>query len=338
MQKKLRKIKVLVTGAGSGVGQSIIRALKKSDLNLEVIAADINRFNAGLYFTKKYLIIPKVEEINSKETLLKIFKKNKINILFIGSELELLFFSKNKFFFETQSNINICVSPVNTIKISNDKYLTYKFLKEKNISHPRTFLVKNFLDAKKISKILNFPFILKNRIGTSSREVFLIKNTNDLKNNLKLLKDPIIQEALIFKKNKGVPLIKEYTCSFFTTYDKKVLGPFIANRTIKNGTSWIVKTDKFFSNRLKDLIFKIAKSIDNVGSFNIQLAKTSKGEIPFEFNSRFSGTSSVRANFGFNEPEFFIKSYFLKQNINPNKIKIKQGVCLRYVDEIFLKN
>ena len=48
MQKELRKIKVLVTGAGSGVGQSIIRALKKSDLNLEVIAADINRFNAGL--------------------------------------------------------------------------------------------------------------------------------------------------------------------------------------------------------------------------------------------------------------------------------------------------
>ena len=38
----MKKIKVLVTGAGSGVGQSIMKALKISKLPIKIISADIN--------------------------------------------------------------------------------------------------------------------------------------------------------------------------------------------------------------------------------------------------------------------------------------------------------
>ena len=34
-----------------------------------------------------------------------------------------------------------------------------------------------------------------------------------------------------------------------------------------------------------------------------------KGPIPFEINARFSGTTAIRAHFGFNEPELAIQSY-----------------------------
>ena len=54
------------------------------------------------------------------------------------------------------------------------------------------------------------------------------------------------------------------------------------------------------------------------------LINTIKGPIPFEFNSRFSGTTSIRSYFGFNEPEFFYKNYFLKKYFTKN-IKIKKG-------------
>ena len=65
-----KKLNVLVTGAGNGVGQSIIKSLKISKFNLNIIAADINVFSSGLYVCNKSLIIPKVEKITQKLNLL----------------------------------------------------------------------------------------------------------------------------------------------------------------------------------------------------------------------------------------------------------------------------
>ena len=87
------------------------------------------------------------------------------------------------------------------------------------------------------------------------------------------------------------------------------MGPFVAKRIIKFGTSWVIDNKKI-DIQVKELIKLISSKIDNVGSFNVQLINTIKGPIPFEFNSRFSGTTSIRSYFGFNEPEFFIKIIF----------------------------
>ena len=42
-----------------------------------------------------------------------------------------LFFSKNKEIIESNTNCKICVSNVETVKISEDKFLTQEFLKKK---------------------------------------------------------------------------------------------------------------------------------------------------------------------------------------------------------------
>ena len=88
----MSKIKVLVTGAGCGVGQSIIKSLKISKLNVDIFAADINEFSSALYRNKSF-VIPKVENRGSLKWFIQFLKKIKINILFIGSELEIEFFS-----------------------------------------------------------------------------------------------------------------------------------------------------------------------------------------------------------------------------------------------------
>ena len=62
-----KKIRVLVTGAGNGVGQSIIRSLNLSKLNLEVITSDIDRLSTQIYKKYQSIIIPKVEDKKSKQ-------------------------------------------------------------------------------------------------------------------------------------------------------------------------------------------------------------------------------------------------------------------------------
>ena len=325
-----KKLNVLVTGAGNGVGQSIIKSLKISKFKLNIVAADISVFSSGLYVCDKSLIIPKVEDNNSRSKFVKILTDNNIDILFVGSEFEIDFFSKNKNFFERKTKVKICISDNEIIKIGNDKFKTIKFFKKNNIPYPKTFIPK-INNLRNITKLINFPLILKDRFGTSSKNVFLIKNIKELKKKIYFLKKPIIQEFL--GKNNLEIFDEEYTCSFFCSIDKKIYGPFLSQRSIKYGTSWILRSIE--NKHLKKLMLNISKKINFVGSINIQLKKHKNKFIPFEINPRFSGTTSLRAALGFNEPEMYIQSYFYRKKII-NK-KIKKEFVMRYFEEIFIK-
>jgi carbamoyl-phosphate synthase large subunit len=61
-----------------------------------------------------------------------------------------------------------------------------------------------------------------------------------------------------------------------------------------------------------------------------------EGAIPFELNSRFSGTTAVRAHFGFNEPAMALHSFFYKEVVTPPEVR--SGVAMRYHEEVFIEN
>ena len=92
----MSKINILVTGAGSGVGQSIIKSLRISKINCNIISGDISEYNAALYRTNKSILVPKVEKKGTLNWYLKNLKKLKINIIMVGSEFDINFFSKNR--------------------------------------------------------------------------------------------------------------------------------------------------------------------------------------------------------------------------------------------------
>lgn len=325
----MSKIKVLVTGAGSSVGQSIIKALSLSKLNLEVLTGDISKLSAGLYMRQGY-IIPAVEKKSSLKWFIDFFNKKKINILLIGNEYELEFFSKYRKIIENKTKTIICVSDYNTIKIFNNKFSTVEFLKKNKFYYPKTYNIKNE-NLKKDRIKLKYPFFLKDTRGTSSRSVFLVNSFKELIDKSRSLKNPIIQENLGQKYNV-YNFHNEYTCSLFYTREGEILGPFMSERILKHGTSWVVQSIN--NDQLKKNILRIGNKIKGVGSLNFQLKKHKNKFYIFEINPRFSGTTSVRAFFGFNEPEMFIKNFFLKKEIRNCKYKI--GMAYRYFDDIFV--
>ncbi|MAJ86262.1 MAG: hypothetical protein CL687_04835 [Candidatus Pelagibacter sp.] len=325
----MKNLNILVTGAGSGVGQSIIKALKISKIKCNVISADINHSNAALFRTRKSIIIPKVEDKGALKWFLKNLKINKIDILMIGSEFDMIFFSKHKDIIKKKTGCEVCISNLNVIKMADDKYATQEFLKKNNLPFLRTFIIRNQRDLKLLPKKLTLPFILKSRFGTSSRNLHLIKNMNELKYLIKKVPNPIIQEHIGTEKDM---FENEYTCSYFKSKDKKIFGPFLAKRKLVNGTSWVVEIIR--DEKISALVMKIAHLIDNQGTFNIQLKNRKNEPVPFEFNPRFSGTTSIRSHFGFNEPEMYIKNFIQKKTLK--KPRIKKGISFRYIEEIFL--
>jgi len=327
----MTKPRVMVTGAGSGVGQGIIKALNLSSLECEIVSADISTLNAALYRTRSAIIFPKVESSNAIHEICKIIKANEINIVLIGSEFDLQFFSINKDLIEHQTGALVVVSPPETVGISNDKWETVKFLKENSLPFPESEIPESLEKALEIAKTWHYPFIIKPREGTSSRGVYIIENEEDLLTSFDKIKKPILQKIIRMPENT---LQHEYTCSVFKCADGSLLGPFAARRTLRSGSSWLIEVDEF--NELKPLLMKIGSNLPFMGSLNIQLMMSETGPVPFEFNARFSGTTAIRAHFGFNEPEMVIRNYYLGKMLESPFIT--KGMAIRYLEEVFVDN
>ena len=327
----LKTCRVLVTGAGSGVGQGIVKALRISKLPIIIIGADIALMNAALYRTDEAVIIPKVEEQGSLEVLIILLKANNIDVVMIGSEFEIKFFAKNKKEIESSTKAKIIVAPSKTVEIADDKWLTVEFLRSHDLPYPETALALNLKESLKIAKKLGYPLILKARRGTSSKHVYLVNDKEDLKRLYHVTPFPMLQRIIKLPSSK---LGYEYTCSVFKRSDGKLIGPFTARRTVRSGTSWHIEVAPFLE--LNNVLIKIAKNLDYTGSLNIQLMLTENGATTFELNSRFSGTTAVRAKFGFNEPEMILKDIFYKQEVT--EPTIGKGIAIRYNEEVFLEN
>jgi len=323
------KRNILVTGVGGGVGQGIYFALNKKKHN--VFVSDSHKYAAGLFLTKNHFITGNLEDTNNFEKFIELIKSNKIDVVLPGNEYDVLTLSKSKTLLESITKAKVIVSPEKTIELANDKWRSYEYFKNRNIPIPKTYLVTNETNLENILREVDFPLIVKPRFGTASRGVVSVTSLAEAREFIAKTSNPLIQEKLIHLKQDV--LGSEYTCSVFKDSSGNFIGPIVARRTLRNGTSWIVEVVS--KPDLKDYLLKIAQSLDYSGPLNIQLIETSSGPKLLEINCRFSGTTGIRSYFGFNEPEMSISSFYDKKSLE--LVKLKEGTVLRYVQDIIVK-
>ena len=181
--------------------------------------------NAGLFRTNEAVIIPRVESEGSLEEIVAILLRNKIDVVMVGSEFDLVFFSKNKAVIESQTGILIIAAPLETVHIADDKWLTAEFLREKGLPYAEAWLPNGVEDAARVAGEWGYPVVLKTRRGTSSRHVHIVKDRQMLEECYLSTPLPMLQRVIDIPSNE---LHTEYTCSVFKTPDGKILGPFTA--------------------------------------------------------------------------------------------------------------
>jgi len=312
-------INILITGTGGGVGQSIFKAIRLSRLSSRIITTDMHPMGVGIYRGDRGYIVPAANNPGYVDAIIKICNSEEIDIVFVGSDPELPVFAEYKNRIEQETDAKVVISSPEKIKIGNDKWETYRFLKNSGLPYPESVLPENRDDL--IEKT-GFPVLIKPRGGSASKDVYIVKNREELEVFIKRVNNPIIQEYL-------VPEDEEYT-SGAVMFEGDILGTFTMKREIKGGNTYRGVIDSFED--VRTAVEKVAKKFNMFGPSNFQMRLTEKGLVTFEINPRFSGTTGIRAFYNFNEPEAVI-NYILFQKKEP--MTHKNGVVMRYMNEVY---
>ena len=312
---------VLVTGAGGGVGQGVIKSLKMiKDMDIKIVAADMSEFAAGLYAADAAYLVDRCDSDEYLETLSKIFKKESIDFYIPGTDVELKFCAINKQLIMDEFNVHTVISSIEVIDISDNKYKTSSFLKEHGFNYPKTDYLKD-VDIKSIE----YPAIVKPSVGCRSIGVYKVNNLDELTPHLEDTKDIVIQECV---GNEDT----EYTCTVVKIRNE--LSPVLAlKRILRSGDTY--RAEPVESEKIEQYVLDVASKLEIDGGCNFQLRLDIHGEPKiFEINSRFSGTTPFCAQIGFNPVEFYLKrSVGLESTVNVDY----NSIVLRYWSEVVVK-
>ena len=319
-------LNILVTGVGSTLGYGIVETIKQSGLKCQVVGTDYLDTAVGLYQVNYPYILPDIYQDPQKEILwlnaIKkiIFEKN-VKYILVGLDFEVPVFAKYKAQLEYQTDCQVIVSSVEVVNVCNDKWLTYLFLKNSGFAAPNSCLPEG-LDE--FFKDTPFPWIVKPREGSTSKNLFRVCDAEGLEHALEHCENPIIQEEV-------GDIDREFTCGVIVA-NGEILSSIPLRRTLKNGNTAVAYFNE--SNELDRYIRRVAKKLGPYGPINIQLRLTNNGPIVFEINPRFSGTTPVRSSFGVNEVSILIN--YLESGIFSKNILPKEGMVIRYTTDQFV--
>jgi len=321
-------IRIGVTGTGSLIGQAIIKSINASSYSRDcyVVGFDYFKNTVGSYWVNKNYLLPdvidsRITESQWVDAVTEALGNERLQILFIGVDFELKLFAQYGPEMEQATGCKIVVSDKRVIEIADDKYLTFQFLKSNGLHFPRTYL-----PAELPGGGVEFPAILKPRVGARSRDVYVVRNEGELSDKLARIKDPILQELV-------GDASKEYTCGAIF-FDHRVREMIALKRELRDGNTYSACYSRFFPRSIYDYIHEIATKLEPYGACNFQLRIDSNG-IPklFEINARHSGTAYMRSLFGFREVEYII-GYVL--GLGTPRFELRDGLVKRYFEEMFI--
>lgn len=345
----MASVTVLVTGVGGGgFGEQIFKALRLASTEYNIVVGDMAPKAKPFVEADHAYVLPPAGDPVYIETILEICKKHSAVAVFSGSEPELKVMSAGRVELEHQG-IFLPINPTSVLNICLDKVKTFDFLTANGFDAPCYRRVSSAEDAQSISK---FPVVLKPSVGSGgSANVFLAQTPSELaclsQYFLSLYPEFIVQEYV------GTPEA-EYTVGVLLGMDGELLNSIavkrniltslsnrikVANRTGRSELGHVLALSNGISQgeigRFPEVTGPcehIAQVLGCRGAVNIQCRFVDGRVHVFEINPRFSGTTSLRAMVGYNEPDVLIRKHVFGEFIRP-RFSYASGTITRSLTE-----
>jgi carbamoyl-phosphate synthase large subunit len=345
-------LSVLVTAVGGGGhGEQILKALRLAQTPLRIIGGDMSPFSSGLQKVDRAYLLPPPSDPDYLETILELCRQEEVRVLFHGSEPELKVFSKQRTRLQ-QAGLFLPINPAEVIELCMDKVRTCEALTARGFHVPAFRKVRTLDDALTFE---HYPAILKPSIGGGgSANVYLVQDAEEVRvlaGQLLTVYDEFIIQAYV-----GTP-DAEYTVGVLSDLDGNLINSIavrryilsslcnrikIPNRSLKANLGRLLAVSSGVSQgeighfpEVTGPCEEIAKAIGARGPLNIQCRLVDGKVYVLEINPRFSGTTSLRALVGFNEPDILIRKHVLGEEIAP-RFAYREGVVMRGLEETFI--
>ncbi|WP_422355559.1 ATP-grasp domain-containing protein [Roseivirga pacifica] len=281
-----KQLRVLVTGCGGDIGQSIGKILINYTDRFEVHGVDISDRNAAKFIFPTFSIAPRVNAPEYLDFITKYIATHQIDLVIPIAEPELRYYALNGWNSET-IGADVLIANDESLNTGFDKMATVDFLSANGFAFPKTRLI-----GESSGKV-EFPIILKSRTGSGSKSLLKVSNQIEFDFYMGVYghQDFIIQEFIPSEEG-------EYTCGLFRSADGETRS-IIFQRELMGGFSGYGELIE--SEIITRMLHELAGLLRLRGSINVQLRLRDGVPYIFEINPRFSSTVYFRHQFGFDD-------------------------------------
>lgn len=349
MSNSTDRIPVLVTGVGGGGhGSQILKALRLADTPYDIVCCDISSESWGLAGEVDPHVVPRANDPGFLDAIFALCRKHGIQVVLHGSEPELKIFSEHRDRFR-DLNILLPINRQDVIRTCMDKVKTAEAIEELGYPVPP---FREIHTVEEAAEFEHFPAVLKPSVGGGGSANLFLAQTRD---ELVAFAQHLLASVPHFVVQAYVGSVhEEYTVGVLHDLDgqfinsiavrrrilpalsnhlrvvnrsgRQELGPILA---ISNGVS---QGDIGPFPDVTGPCENIAGALGSCGPMNLQCRRVGAEVHVFEINPRFSGTTSLRAMVGYNEPDILIRRHLLNEDIPP-RFPYRSGLILRGLEE-----
>lgn len=335
--------KVLITSVGTGVGNAILTALKRSPNDYYAVGVNTEPFHSGVFRSDTVYLAP--NSLQAPEEWLArvkdIIEIEKPDIILPAKDGDLDVMSMHHQEIEALGMPVICTTK-DIVDACYDKLLSQEFFTSLGLRYAATVDVTDREGVKKLINDYSFPLILKPRRGTGTIGVKLVKNNDQLQTLTDGVKegDYILQQFLptvgkVHSLTTMTELVQdqEYSIQILFSDKGEMLGSFSSINTLENGLPMAVRTvDNEATKTAIEAV--LASKVKLTGPINLQGRLVDDEIIFFEANCRFTGITGTRAGMNFNEIDLIWDSFVEHRESAPMTAKVGLN-AFRNLDDTF---
>jgi carbamoyl-phosphate synthase large subunit len=312
---------VLVTGTGGrSVGSGILHALVRSSPEVRagwrVVAADADPFAWGLYRADAAALLPLANSPDYVPAVQRLVATQKIDAIIPGTEVEMGVLLRNADLFAPAVLI---ANRLELLPLMLDKFETARKLTSLGYA---TIPTVPLAEWPSIAAQFGFPLIIKPTQGTGgSRGLHLVRDEDEFRRLLPLFD----QRGTVCVQPYVGDCEQEYTVGVLSDRAGKLIDSIVMHRKLiglslldaanVGDRRYAISTgysQGFFVRvpAIQAFCEELALRLESRGPLNIQLRldPATKEPLVFEIHPRFSGTTPIRADVGFNEVDLSLRN------------------------------
>jgi carbamoyl-phosphate synthase large subunit len=321
--------RILITGTGgTGLGASLIHALRQAGDRWEIIAADAEPFSWGLYAADHGVLVPWADDPGYLPWLQEIIARYQVAAVIPGTEAETVLLAQQDL------PVPVIVNRAELMPLMRDKQQAARWLADHGLPFVPAY---PWVQRQLAVTAHGFPLVVKpGKNSSGSRGLFLVISERELEGL-----DAFVTPHSIIQPYLG-DADHEYSVSVLSGQDGQVFGSLVIHRQL---TGFSLHTQRDYQGQriavstgftqgflVKDAKIQafcedLARRLGSAGVLDLQLRMHGGQPHVFEIQPRFSFSAAFRATAGFNEPDVLLRHRL--DGYDPGRLDYTTGAIMR---------